>query len=98
MRAGAEYRDKYRVEFSRYRAGAGDAFGTGATWALLRGFDLKTMLQAGTINATSVVGVVGAAVAIMKDTEPFSVYRTPDAKATGIRSDQLRSLSHKSDG
>lgn len=42
--------------------------------------------------------VVGAAVAIMKDTEPFSVYRTPAAAPVGIRSDQLRSLSHKSAG
>ncbi len=40
--------------------GAGDAFGTGATWALLTGKSLPTALRAGTINAMSVVGSVGA--------------------------------------
>lgn len=40
--------------------GAGDAFGTGVTWALLHGKDLPTSLMAGTINARSVVGVIGA--------------------------------------
>lgn len=40
--------------------GAGDAFGTGMTWALLTGHDLPTALRAGTINAMSVVGSVGA--------------------------------------
>ena len=40
--------------------GAGDAFGTGATWALLTGKNLPIALRAGTINAMSVVGSVGA--------------------------------------
>lgn len=40
--------------------GAGDAFGTGATWALLNGKTLHTAVLAGTINAMSVVGKVGA--------------------------------------
>jgi len=40
--------------------GAGDAFGTGATWALLSGKNLPTAVRAGTINAMSVVGSVGA--------------------------------------
>lgn len=40
--------------------GAGDAFGTGVTWALLNGKNLPTALRAGTINAMSVVGSVGA--------------------------------------
>lgn len=40
--------------------GAGDAFGTGVTWALLTGKNLPTALRAGTINAMSVVGSVGA--------------------------------------
>lgn len=40
--------------------GAGDAFGTGMTWALLSGKNLPTALRAGTINAMSVVGSVGA--------------------------------------
>jgi sugar O-acyltransferase (sialic acid O-acetyltransferase NeuD family) len=42
--------------------------------------------------------VVGAAVTIMSDTEPFSVYKTADTEPAGFRSDQLRSLSHKSEG
>lgn len=40
--------------------GAGDAFGTGVTWGILSGKDLPTSLRAGTINAMSVVGSVGA--------------------------------------
>lgn len=40
--------------------GAGDAFGTGVTWALLTGKNLPIALRAGTINAMSVVGSVGA--------------------------------------
>lgn len=40
--------------------GAGDAFGSGATWALLHGYDLPTAIRAGSINASSVVGGTGA--------------------------------------
>ena len=40
--------------------GAGDAFGTGMTWALLTGKTLPIALRAGTINAMSVVGSTGA--------------------------------------
>ncbi len=40
--------------------GAGDAFGTGVTWGILSGKDLPTSLLAGTINARSVVSVIGA--------------------------------------
>ncbi len=47
--------------------GAGDAFGTGATWALLQGYDLPTMLRAGTMNATSVLGAVGAQAGLLTD-------------------------------
>lgn len=49
--------------------GAGDAFGTGATWALLNGKDLPTALRAGTINAMSVVGVVGAEPGLLTETQ-----------------------------
>lgn len=49
--------------------GAGDAFGTGATWALLHGMDLPTALKAGTINATSVVGAIGAQAGLLTDIE-----------------------------
>ncbi len=47
--------------------GAGDAFGVGATWALARGTDLPTMLRAGTMNATSVLGVIGAQAGLLTD-------------------------------
>jgi len=49
--------------------GAGDAFGTGATWALLQEFDLPTALQAGTINAANVVGAIGAQAGLLTDIE-----------------------------
>lgn len=47
--------------------GAGDAFGTGMTWALVQGQDLPTALRAGTINATSVVGALGAQAGLLTD-------------------------------
>lgn len=40
--------------------GAGDAFGVGATWACMQGLDLPTILRAGTLNAASVIGYIGA--------------------------------------
>lgn len=49
--------------------GAGDAFGTGVTWAVLKGKDLPTALQAGTINAMSVVGVIGAEKGLLTETQ-----------------------------
>lgn len=49
--------------------GAGDAFGVGMTWALLTGKDLHEALRAGTINASSVVGVVGAEPGLLTETE-----------------------------
>lgn len=49
--------------------GAGDAFGTGMTWALAQGYDLPTSLRTGTINSTSVLGAVGAQAGLLTDTE-----------------------------
>jgi len=49
--------------------GAGDAFGTGVTWALLIGEDLPTAVKAGTINAASVVSAIGAQAGLLTDTE-----------------------------
>ena len=49
--------------------GAGDAFGTGATWSLLEGNNLSDALRAGTINAASVVGAIGAQAGLLTDTE-----------------------------
>jgi hypothetical protein len=42
--------------------------------------------------------LVGMGVAIVKDTKPFEVYRTPTVEPERVRSDQLRSLSYKSKG
>lgn len=47
--------------------GAGDAFGTGATWALSAGESLPTALQAGTLNAASVVGAIGAQAGLLTE-------------------------------
>jgi ribokinase len=49
--------------------GAGDAFGTGATWASLQDLDLSTVLKAGTLNATSVLQKTGAQPGLLTDTE-----------------------------
>ncbi len=49
--------------------GAGDAFGTGVTWGLLCGKDLPTSLRAGTINAMSVVSVIGAEPGLLTQTQ-----------------------------
>lgn len=42
--------------------------------------------------------VVGMGVTIVKDTKEFEVYKTAGAEPESFRSDQLRSLSHKSKG
>lgn len=54
-----------------------------------------------TIRDETVVGretLVGAGVTILSDTKPFSVYKVPDARPANIRSDQVRSISHRSGG
>lgn len=48
--------------------GAGDAFGTGVTWALLRGLPFPTALKAGTLNAASVVSAIGAQQGLLTET------------------------------
>ena len=47
--------------------GAGDAFGTGATWALAAGESLPNVLIAGTLNAASVVGAIGAQAGLLTE-------------------------------
>jgi sugar O-acyltransferase (sialic acid O-acetyltransferase NeuD family) len=42
--------------------------------------------------------LVGAGVVMLKDTNPYEVYKATPAVPAGFRSDQLRSLSHKSKG
>ena len=49
--------------------GAGDAFGTGTTWAILQGEDLPTALKAGTLNAESVVSAIGAQAGLLTEDE-----------------------------
>jgi sugar/nucleoside kinase (ribokinase family) len=49
--------------------GAGDAFGTGFTWAMLMSSALPIALQAGTINATSVLAKIGAQAGLLTHTE-----------------------------
>lgn len=49
--------------------GAGDAFGTGFTWATLEGLNLPNRLRAGTINAASVIGATGAQALLLTDIE-----------------------------
>jgi ribokinase len=49
--------------------GAGDAFTTAASWALLQGHDLPFAMKAGTINSASVVGVIGAEDGLLTDIE-----------------------------
>jgi sugar O-acyltransferase (sialic acid O-acetyltransferase NeuD family) len=54
-----------------------------------------------TIRDETVIGretLVGAGVTILHDTEPYSVYKAADGVPAGFRSDQIRSISHKSGG
>jgi sugar O-acyltransferase (sialic acid O-acetyltransferase NeuD family) len=54
-----------------------------------------------TIRDETVIGretLVGAGVTILHDTEPYSVYKAADGQPAGFRSDQIRSISHKSGG
>ncbi len=49
--------------------GAGDAFGTAVTWALLTGRSLPDALIAGTLNAASVVGSLGAQAGLLTENQ-----------------------------
>lgn len=62
--------------------GAGDAFGTAATWALLSGMPLPEAMKAGTIQGASVVGAVGAQTALLTDTEITQRLETIDLAVT----------------
>ena len=42
--------------------------------------------------------LVGMGVTILKDTQPFEVYKAVAAQPAGFRSDEIRSLSHKTKG
>lgn len=64
--------------------GAGDAFGTGMTWALTQGLDLQTSLRAGTINATGVIGAMGAEDGLLTDTDMRQQLKTISLPVTEI--------------
>lgn len=49
--------------------GAGDAFGTASTWAIASGLSLPEALQAGSINAASVIQQIGAQPGLLTDIE-----------------------------
>ncbi len=68
--------------------GAGDAFGTGATWAILQGLDLPAALRAGTINAANVLGSIGAQDGLLTDIEMKNRLSssTLDVQMTPLRS------------
>jgi sugar O-acyltransferase (sialic acid O-acetyltransferase NeuD family) len=54
-----------------------------------------------TIRDETVIGretLVGAGVTILHDTQPFSVYKAKDGEPAPFRSDEIRSISHKSGG
>lgn len=55
--------------------GAGDAFGTAVTWAIMHGKNLPTALKAGTINATSVIGAIGAQDGLLTDIQINSMLK-----------------------
>lgn len=65
--------------------GAGDAFGTGATWALLNGKTLPIALRSGTINAMSVVGKVGAQPGLLDSASMERRLAESDVTVTQIR-------------
>lgn len=64
--------------------GAGDAFGTAMTWALLTGHTLPDALIAGTLNATSVVGAIGAQAGLLTDIQIIQRMSTPSFSITSI--------------
>ncbi|MDD5054892.1 MAG: carbohydrate kinase family protein [Candidatus Peribacteraceae bacterium] len=49
--------------------GAGDAFGIGVTWGCATGLSLQESLMAGTLNAASVVGRIGAQAGLLTTTQ-----------------------------
>jgi sugar O-acyltransferase (sialic acid O-acetyltransferase NeuD family) len=54
-----------------------------------------------TVRDETVIGndtLVGMGVTILKDTQPFDVYKASAAEPAGFRSDEIRSLSHKTKG
>ena len=65
--------------------GAGDAFATGVTWGVWKGMSLPESLQAGMINAASVLGFIGTKQGLLSHTDiiasmeasPIRVHQEP---------------------
>lgn len=49
--------------------GAGDAFAVGVTWGVFSGLPLQECLQAGMLNAASVIGVVGTQPGLLRESD-----------------------------
>lgn len=62
--------------------GAGDAFGTGCTWAIATGKDLSEALLAGSINAANVVNAIGAQTNLLTDTDMGQRMQHPPVSVT----------------
>lgn len=64
--------------------GAGDAFGTGATWALAQGMSLQKALIAGTLNAAKVVSAIGSETALLHEDEMHTLLSSTDLEVTRL--------------
>ena len=62
--------------------GAGDAFAVGVTWGVWRGLTLPACLQAGMINAASVIAYVGTQAGLLTETEIRQRLSTADLPVT----------------
>lgn len=60
--------------------GAGDAFGSGTTWALLAGLGLPEALRAGTLNAAGNVSKIGAQTGLLTEPAMRSALETSPLK------------------
>lgn len=69
------------------RTGAGDAFGSGALSALIKGKNLDEALLWGTVNSASVIGYVGSQKGLLKESEmPVWLER---ARSSGVKVEQF---------
>lgn len=70
--------------------GAGDAFGVGMSYALLQGWSLPEALKAGTLNAASVVAIVGAQAGLLRKEELEKRLRSTTLPVKEIPLSQVR--------
>lgn len=74
--------------------GAGDAFTTGVTWALLRGLALPESLVAGTINSGSVVGAIGAQAGLLTDIDMRTRMKSTSISVSSDPLGNLKPVTH----